>query len=210
MTFEDLRIKLKKKGLNISKSGAWQGRNFTHLTQPGFASALVTLLKKLNISSLTDLGCGPGSYVAVLINSGIEAYGYDGNPETTKLDTSGGHCIGPVDITSQQSWKETDAAMSIEVAEHIPAHLEEAFLTNLVNSDRKLIILSWGTPGQGGQGHINGQTAEDVEEKMKKRGWRKNMEHTSFLKENGITYINKNVQVFERCESGSDCIPASK
>ena len=116
--------------------------------------------------------------VKMLIYFGIEAYGYDGNPETRKLDTSGGHCIGPVDITSPQSWKETDAAMSIEVAEHIPAHLEEAFLTNLVNSARKLIILSWGTPGQGGQGHVNGQTAEAVEEKMKKRGWRKNIEHT--------------------------------
>ena len=149
---------------------------------------------------MTDLGCGPGSYVAVLRNSGINAYGFDGNPDTRKFDTSGGHCIGPVDITSQQSWNETDAAMSIEVAEHIPAHLEDAFLKNLVNSARKLIILSWGTPGQNGQGHVNGQTAEDVEEKMERLGWRKNMEHTFFLQGNAQTYLKRNVQVFEKRE----------
>ena len=144
---------LKASGLNISKSGAWQGTNFHHLTQHVFANGLVTLLKKLNISSVTDLGCGPGSYVAALRNSGINAYGFDGNPDTKKFDTSGGYCIGPVDITSQQSWNETDAAMSIEVAEHIPAHLEAAFLKNLVNSARRLIILTWAVPGQGGEGH---------------------------------------------------------
>ena len=130
-------IDLKTSGLNISKSGAFQGTNFNHLTQPGFARALVTLLKKLNISSITDLGCGTGNYVEVLINSGIKANGFDGNPETRKLDTSGGHCIGPVDMTAQQSWNKTDAAMSIEVAEHIPAHLEAAFLKNLVKCEKK-------------------------------------------------------------------------
>ena len=193
--------------LNISKSGAYQGTNFGHLTKPGFASALVTLLKKLNISSVTDLGCGTGSYVWVLRNSGINAYGFDGNPETSKLDTSRGHCIGPVDMTSQQSWNETDAAMSIEVAEHIPAHLEAAFLKNLVNSARRLIILTWAVPGQGGEGHVNGQTTKDVEEKMKKLGWRKNVEHTFFLQDNAQTYIKRNVQVFEKCDSWEECIP---
>ena len=59
--------------------------------------------------------------------------------------------------------------MSIEVGEHIPAELESKFLNNLVNSARRMVVLTWAVPGQGGEGHVNGQTAEAIVEKMKIR-----------------------------------------
>ena len=59
--------------------------------------------------------------------------------------------------------------MSIEVGEHIPAELESKFLNNLVNSARRMVVLTWAMPGQGGEGHVNGQTAEAIVEKMKIR-----------------------------------------
>ena len=46
-------------------------------------------------------------------------------------------CVGPVDLTEARFWNVTDAAISIEVGEHIPAELETAFLDNLVNSARQ-------------------------------------------------------------------------
>ena len=52
-----------------------------------------------------------------------------------ELDISGGLCTGPVDLATEDRastrWNVTDAAMSIEVAEHIPAQFEANFVNNL-------------------------------------------------------------------------------
>ena len=100
---------------------------------------------------------------------------------------------------SGKFWDATDAAMSIEVAEHIPAEYEEAFINNLVNSARHLIFLSWGVPGQGGEGHVNGQWGEDVVKKMNQRGWKRNNDNTQRLQNDAeFEWLKQNVQVFQR------------
>ena len=112
---------------------------------------------------------------------------------------SGGLCVGPVDITDDRFWNVTDAAMSIEVAEHIPAEYEEAFISNLVNSARHLIFLSWGVPGQGGEGHVNGKLGADVVKKMNQRGWKRNNDDTQRLQNDAeFEWIKQNVQVFKK------------
>ena len=84
---------------------------------------------------MTDFGCGPGGYVKMISDVGIYARGFDGNPKTGELDVSGGLCTGPVDLgvdgRASPWWNVTDAAMSIEVGEHIPAELEANFINNL-------------------------------------------------------------------------------
>ena len=135
---------------NTSKTGAWQNTKFTHLIDRRFGESLVFILQQNKISSLTDLGCGTGAYVRMIEDKNIKTQGFDGNPFTKKWDVSGGLCVGPVDITQKRFWNVTDAAMSIEVAEHIPAEYEEDFLNNLVNSARHLVFLSWGVPGRVG------------------------------------------------------------
>ena len=182
-----------------SKTGAWQDTEFTHLIDYKFAASLLYILVQNNVASITDLGCGTGHYVKMIEDLNIETQGFDGNPETEKWDVSGGLCVGPVDIVEKKFWDVTDAAMSIEVAEHIPEEYEEAFISNLVNSARHLIFLSWGVPGQVGEGHVNGQWGEDVVQKMKKRGWKRNDKYTNMLqKDASFDWLKKNVQVFNR------------
>ena len=144
-----LNMNIDRRG-NTSKTGAWQNTKFTHLIDKRFGESLVFILKQNKISSMTDLGCGTGAYVRMIEDKNIKTQGFDGNPFTQKWDVSGGLCVGPVDITQKRFWNVTDAAMSIEVAEHIPAEYEEAFLNNLVNSARHLVFLSWGVPGRVG------------------------------------------------------------
>ena len=115
----------------ISKTGAWQNVMFHHIVDTSFGSALARMLKQNNITSVTDLGCGTGSYVEMISELGIKAQGFDGNPDTKTLDSSGGLCVGPVDLTKERFWNTTDAVISIEVGEHIPAELEAAFLVVL-------------------------------------------------------------------------------
>ena len=64
--------------------------------------------------------------------------GHESRPSTAELDTSGGLCTGPVDLAAKERsptwWNVTDAAMSIEVGEHIPAQFEANFVNNLGTS----------------------------------------------------------------------------
>ena len=93
----------------------------------------------------------------------------------------------------------TDAAMSIEVAEHIPAQFEDQFVNNLIGSARDLVILSWAVPGQGGEGHVNGKTGEAVRGVMKKHGWEKNEAFTHRLQIGStLPWLKANVQVFRK------------
>ena len=104
-----------------------------------------------------------------------------------------------MDITQEKFWEVTDAAMSIEVAEHIPAEYEGAFINNLVSSARHLIFLSWGVPGQDGEGHVNGKWGEDVVQIMSLKGWKKNEILTRLLQiEAEFEWLKKNVQVFDK------------
>ena len=184
-------------GQIISKTGAWQNVMFHHIVDTSFGSALARMLKQNNITSVTDLGCGTGSYVEMISELGIKAQGFDGNPDTKTLDSSGGLCVGPVDLTKERFWNATDAVISIEVGEHIPAELEAAFLDNVADSARRMVILTWAPPDQGGEGHVNGHTAEDIELKMKGRGWEKNENLTHDLKRSAeIWWIRNNLQVF--------------
>ena len=196
-TREPMHTTLQEDG--IDKSGAWTGKSFHHMTDDNFGTALITLLKELKISSVTDLGCGTGDYVKRIAGAAISVQGFDGNPTTAELDVSGGLCVGPVDLTKERTWNMTDAAMSIEVAEHIPAQFEDKFVDNLVSSARYLVILSWAEPGQGGEGHVNGKTAVAVNQKMKERGWEKNEGFTCQLQSSAnLPWIRANVQVFTK------------
>ena len=197
-TREPMHTTLQEDG--IDKSGAWTGKSFHHMTDDNFGTALITLLKELKISSVTDLGCGTGDYVKRIAGAAISVQGFDGNPTTAELDVSGGLCVGPVDLTKERTWNMTDAAMSIEVAEHIPAQFEDTFVDNLVSSARHLVILSWAVPGQMGKGHVNGKRKEQVNQKMKERGWEMNEGFTRQLQLSATTlpWIRKNVQVFTK------------
>ena len=183
----------------VSKTGAYQNTKFMHLVDYKFGASLVNILMQNNIASITDMGCGTGAYVKMFSDFNIQTQGFDGNPDTKKWDVSGGLCEGPVDITEPKFWDETDAAMSIEVAEHIPAEYEQKFLDNLVSSARHLIFLSWGVPGQGGDFHVNGQWGADVVKKMNNSGWERHEALTQTLQnEAEFDYLKRNVQVFSK------------
>ena len=88
------QLEQKPKEVAVSKTGAWQNKNFHHVVDHKFGSSLVHILKENHIASVTDLGCGTGAYVKMIAESNIEAQGFDGNPETKILDRSGGLCVG--------------------------------------------------------------------------------------------------------------------
>ena len=55
-----------------------------------------------------------------------------------------------------------DWVFSLEVGEHIPPHATHEFIRNIDRNNRCGAVISWGKPGQGGHGHINLRTTEEI------------------------------------------------
>ena len=150
--------------------------------------------------SVIDLGCGLGDYVAALATAGSDAVGYDGNPSTPER---GGRCfVG--DLTKpwlglDRAPRRRDWVLSLEVAEHIPVALESSYLSNVDALNRKGVILSWATPGQGGLGHVNEQPNDYVIKRMVELGYEQDSEASAYLREAAtLEWFKGTILVFVR------------
>ena len=72
---KDMDKSLGRESRNIWKTGAWQNTKFTHLIDDKFGASLVSILKENDIDSITDLGCGTGTYVKMIEASNIRTQG---------------------------------------------------------------------------------------------------------------------------------------
>jgi hypothetical protein len=96
-----------------------------------------------------------------------------------------------------------DVVMSLEVAEHIPPDLADAFVDHLVAHARRTIVLSAAHPGQGGQGHVNEQPKSYWTEKLRVRGWAYDEAcatrvAASLTRSNASCWLFQNIMVFSR------------
>lgn len=144
-----------------SSTGFWIGDESGHYDDPALAMALVELFRGC---SVLDLGCGNGFYVQEFRHAGLIAEGVDGNPATK---------VGRVfDLTQPLDLGSWDWVLSLEVGEHIPMALADAFLGNVTRHASKGVVLSWGVPGNGpGHGHVNEQSNAWVRGQMVCRGF---------------------------------------
>jgi len=97
---------------------------------------------------------------------------------------------------------ESDWAMSIEVAEHIPAGAgERIFLDNLVAHGRRGIVLSWAVPGQAGHHHVNGKASPDVVALLVARGYAFDEELSKRLRgvvDDNAVWLRNTLHVFRK------------
>jgi len=116
------------------------------------------LIERLKPSSIVDIGCGRGIFLAEAMKQGInDILGVDGDYiERDKLYIPQ-NCFMGYDLNKKLSVdRKFDIAMSFEVAEHIEKSNERQFVSDLVElSD--IVAFSAAIPGQGGKGHVNEQ-----------------------------------------------------
>ena len=97
---------------------------------------------------------------------------------------------------------EADWAMSIEVAEHIPAGASErTFLDNLAAHGRRGIVLSWAVPGQGGHHHVNEKASPDVVALLVARGYTFDEDLSKRLRgvvDDGAYWLKNTIHVFRK------------
>ncbi len=111
------------------------------------------------IQSAVDIGCGVGTWLSVLHEQGIEEIqGVDGSWVDESLLAIPKNRFKQIDLSTAlvRLERKFDLAISLEVAEHLPAERADDFVSSLTAlSDQ--ILFSAAIPFQGGANHVNEQ-----------------------------------------------------
>lgn len=130
------------------------------------------LLRLLSVRSVVDVGCGQGAWLAAFRKSGVEdVLGIDGDYVDRGALAIPEHCFRAVDLSSPFAVERTfDLAVSLEVAEHLPAESAAGFIESLTRL-APAVLFSAAIPFQGGTQHINEQWQHKWAELFKERGY---------------------------------------
>ena len=124
--------------------------NKTHIDE----GALSWAINELKISSMLDIGCGPGDMVKLSEQKGLTALGIEGDhtleryyPERFLIHDCR---LGPAPLENN-----FDLAWSVEFVEHVYAE----FIPNYMQAFQKCkyVIMTYAPPGHGGYHHVNEQ-----------------------------------------------------
>src|SRR6202140_3605208 len=126
------------------------------------AERIVPLLQQqLSPSSVLDVGCGQGAWLAVWHSHGVDdVFGVDGSyVDRTKL------LFAPERFCAHDLQQQFDLGRSfslvqcLEVAEHLPSSSAEPLVDSLIRHG-EVIVFSAAPPGQGGHEHVNERSYE--------------------------------------------------
>jgi SAM-dependent methyltransferase len=108
-------------------------------------------------SSVVDFGCGTGSWLSVFERHGASVFGLEGgSPAPSQLQIEP-RLVQRVDLEKRiDLGRMFDLAVTLEVAEHLPADCAETFVESLARH-ADAVLFSAAVPGQGGTHHINEQ-----------------------------------------------------
>jgi len=126
---------------------------------------------------LVDLGAGCGVYSHLFAKRGVEVLAIDGVLPPPELSYPVPFHVRDLTAPFENVWGKFDLALCLEVAEHIPEPLSDAFLDNLLGfSDR--LILSAAQPNQGGHHHVNERPKRYWVAKLAEKGFAYNRRET--------------------------------
>lgn len=114
------------------------------------------------IHAAVDVGCGVGTWLAALQEHGVSTLqGYDGDWVDPNLLEIPADCFESRELTQiiPAPANRYGLAMSLEVAEHLPASAARTFINSLTNQS-DFVLFSAAIPHQGGRHHVNEQWLE--------------------------------------------------
>lgn len=119
------------------------------------------LLEHLHPRSVVDVGCGIGTWLRVCLDLGVaEVLGIDGAHIDRSQLRIPVDCFQAADLAGKFCINgRFDLALSLEVAEHLPASQAEYFVAALAAA-ADVILFGAAIPGQGGLVHLNEQWPE--------------------------------------------------
>lgn len=184
--------------MSIHSNGYWQGTQASsqHVHDANLAKCLISFFKNEGATSIVDFGCGMGKYVQAFRNHGLDATGFDGNPNTPELTNN---TCKVLDLSVPTQLEPFDWVMSLEVGEHLPKTFEDIFINNLHNNNKCGIVLSWAVKGQGGHGHFNEQNNDYIKSKVCGLGYINDTESESTMRTmSSLSWFKNTIMVFRR------------
>lgn len=179
-------------------NGIWTKEDAEHhQSSLKFAKWLAAYLPK--DTPVVDFGCGNGYYMGYLENEGFKTIGIDGNCEIPVLCNN--FIVADLTLESYMENGASYSVISLECGEHVGKEFQDIFVSNLVNSCRKHLILSWASIGQPGIGHINCRDQSEVIADVESRGFKLNEAATKDARANVdacCDWLERNLLVFER------------
>ena len=184
--------------MSIHPNGYWEGleANSQHVHDQKLAQCLVNFFKNEGATSMVDFGCGMGNYVQTFRDNGLNAIGFDGNPNTPELSRN---TCSVLDLSVPVQLEPFDWVMSLEVGEHLPQKFEDTFINNLHNNNKHGIVLSWAVKGQGGHGHFNEQSNVYIKSKIGALGYLNDTESEDNMRNmSSLSWFKNTIMVFRR------------
>jgi hypothetical protein len=134
---------------------------------------LPALIKLLGPRSIVDIGCGVATWLSVAQAAGVaDILGMDGgHVERAMLKIPADKFIGHDLAKPVKLDRRFDLAMSLEVAEHLPAERADGFVADLV-ALAPVVLFSAAIPHQAGVNHVNLQWPGYWAERFAKHGYR--------------------------------------
>ena len=135
----------------IGPTGAWLYDGFQKYSyQRSFTMSVLELCQYFKITSVLDMGCGAGLYVAALRKCGISAAGYDANPYTEHLSRlilpKDDEPCGQADLTDDLDVpRPFDLVICKDVMPYIPVDKEAKALENLAKLTGRFLLVEWET-----------------------------------------------------------------
>ena len=136
--------------LKIMANGGWEYDGYRgYPYNPSFTKAITNICNLANITSVIDVGCGCGIYVAELYEIGIKATGFDANPYTESLSRrlikqDYNPCYqADISVMMQDCSEMYDLVICKDVIPYIPIINVKNTICNLAMLSNKYILLSW-------------------------------------------------------------------
>lgn len=139
----------------------YDGGFFDGLRSSARSSAQVLVPMTLTMvpaTSVVDVGCGTGTWLSVFGEHGVsELLGIDGDyVDRSSLDIGADRFLAADLAAPLPLSRRFDLALSLEVAEHLPAERAEGFVQDLTRL-APVVLFSAAVPNQGGTHHVNEQ-----------------------------------------------------
>lgn len=126
-------------------------------SQESAREILPLVLDVIKPASVIDIGCGSGNWLAIAHQLGVrDILGIDGPWVRTQLAVPPEKFIEHDLSTPLKLDRRFDLALSLEVAEHLPASAARVFVQSLCDA-ADVVVFSAAIPGQGGRRHVNEQ-----------------------------------------------------
>ena len=164
--------------------------------------AIVSFLSMLMSTGNTviDLGAGVGQYGRELVDMRSEYksqyMAFDG---ATNVESFTNRFVKHANLALKEQLPVADWVLSLEVGEHIGNYMENLYIENLHNSNRKGIVLSWAILGQSGNHHVNNHSPEYIMHRFTSIGYSLDEALTWELRKNSTyPWFHKSIYVFRR------------